>query len=289
MSHDARPPFALGLLIFAVLLAACSKQESSPPQASAEAMVSHDSAPAPAAAPGSAAAPVDLSTPVAERRVIRRAELTLASQSVAETANEAAGVVQRAGGYVENRDDQHAGEQVTESTLSLRVPADAFATVLDDLKRGARVVREQVSGQDVTAEFVDVGARLKTQRVLEERLLGLSTAQQGVEDLLEVERELARVRSQIEQLEGRQRVLETQTSYGTLHVVIRSPEQPRVASIVGIGSRLCNAASEGLELSVAVTVGLIQVGFAFLPFLPLPICGYLLLRMRRRRQALGRA
>jgi hypothetical protein len=280
---------ALGLLIFAVLLAACSKQEPSSPDAPAAAMVSNESAPAPAEASGSAAAPVDPSTPVAERRVIRRAELTLASERVAESADEAATVVQRAGGYVETRDDQHAGEQVTESALSLRVPVDAFASVLDELKRGAHVVEEQVSGQDVTAEFVDVGARLKTQRVLEERLLGLSTAQQGVEDLLEVERELARVRTEIEQLEGRQRVLETQTSYGTLHVVIRSPEQPRVASIVGIGSRLSNACREGLELSVAVTVGLIQVSFAFLPFLPLPFCGYLLLRMRRRRQALGRA
>jgi hypothetical protein len=84
-------------------------------------------------------------------------------------------------------------------------------------------------------------------------------------------------------------VLEDQTSYGTLALVIRSPEQPRLAGIVGIGSRLGNAVSDGLELSVGVSLGLIHVAFAFLPFLPLPLCGYLLYRMRRRRQALGRA
>jgi hypothetical protein len=208
---------------------------------------------------------------------------------VGTAADEAVAIVERAHGYVQTRKDEHSGEHVTASVLTLRVPAQRFQSVLGELKERGRVVQEHVFGQDVTAEVVDVAARLKTQRVLEERLLGLSTTQQAVKDLLEVERELSRVRSEIERLQGQERVLDDQTSFGTFDLVIRSNEQPRVAGIVGIGSRLGNALHDGLDVSVAVTAGLIQASFAFLPFLPLPVCGYLLYRMRRRRQALGRA
>src|SRR5690606_37531964 len=99
---------------------------------------------------------------------------------------------------VASRDEQHAGAHVTESVLVLRVPAPDFDRVLAELKREGDVVRETLSGQDVTAEYTDNAARLRAQRVLEERLLALSGSQQGVKDLLEVERELTRVRAEIE-------------------------------------------------------------------------------------------
>lgn len=231
--------------------------------------------------------PVQEARLAGERKVIHRASLVLAADDVVQTADGAVSVAERAGGYVASRNDRHAGTQVTESAITLRVPASAFAAVLDQLKESGRVVEEQVSGQDVTAEFVDTKARLRAQRVLEERLLGLSAAQQGVKDLLEVERELSRVRSEIERLEGHERLLENQTSFATLDVVVRSPEQPRVAGITGIGSRLENAVYDGAQVALTVTLASIQVAIAFLPFLPLPLCGYLLYRMRRRRLLSG--
>lgn len=218
-----------------------------------------------------------------QRKVIHRAELALSSNDVARTADAAAAVVERVKGYVASRDEQHTGSHVTESVLVLRVPAPEFDRVLAELKQGNDVVRESLSGQDVTAEYTDNEARLRAQRVLEERLLALSTSQQALKDLLEVERELTRVRSEIERLLGAQQLLENQSSMGTISLTVRSPVQPVVSDSSSVGSQLANAVEEGLETALDVTTALIRVLLAFLPFLPLPVFAYLAFRMRRRR------
>lgn len=284
MSHAPRA-FLAGLFLFVVfVLAGCARKQAEP-----EPLAQASRALAPEAAERDPDSEATLEAPSADRRIVHRAGLTLSAEAVATAADQAVAAVAASGGFTHSRNDQHSGEHVVESTLSLRVPAARFQQALGAIKGVGSVVEERVSGEDVTAEFVDLVARLKAQRVLEERLLGLSGEQRGVAALLEVERELSRVRTEVERLEGQRRLLDEQTRFGTIDLVIRSPEQPRVAGIVGVGSRLGNAVSEGVELSVAVTAGLIQVGFAFLPFLPVPVFGYLLFRMLRRRQAFSRA
>jgi hypothetical protein len=277
--------FALQSVLSSVLLtAACAKAE--PPMAAAPAAPPVET-PAQAeervAEPSQAPAGGSVLKATQERMVIHRAELALSSDDVARTADAAAAVVERAKGYVASRDEQHTGSHVTESALVLRVPAPEFDRVLAELKHGNDVVRESLSGQDVTAEYTDNAARLRAQRVLEERLLALSTSQQALKDLLEVERELLRVRSEIERLLGAQQLLENQSSMGTISLTVRSPVQPVVSDSSSVGSQLANAVEEGLETALEVTTALIRVLLAFLPFLPLPVFAYLLFRMRRRR------
>lgn len=222
---------------------------------------------------------------VGERKVIHKAELSVSSQDVRRTADSVVQIVSGAAGYVAQRDERHSEDHVVQSRLLLRVPATNFQRVLDELKGRASVLEEHISGQDVTEEFSDVEARLRTLGTLESRLLTLTNSRDGVKDLLEVERELERVRSEIERLSGRRQWLENQTAFASIDLTILSPDQPAVAGTEGVLSRFGNAFSDGVDAAIAVMTGLIRVGFTLAPLVPLAAIAWLVYRITRRRRA----
>jgi hypothetical protein len=110
--------------------------------------------------------------------------------------------------------------------VTVRVISSKFDAAFDDLKEVALVVRsENVNTQDVTEEFVDLEARLQNKYRQEERLLDLFDKADKVEDLIKVESELARVRSDIERWEGRKRYLSSQTDYAQIVVMVEEDEK----------------------------------------------------------------
>lgn len=233
---------------------------------------------------GFAAAPLEAPS---ERAVVCNAELMLTDESVQATADEVVALVAEAAGYVDSREQRHVDSKVTEVRLVLRVPAKRFDQVLARVKETGRVLQERVEAQDVTLEVADVKARLRAQRQLEERLLALLGNSDKIKDLLEVERELARVRSELERLVGRETAFANLTAYGTLTASIVSEEQPAVAASEGVSSRFKNAGRDATEASIVVLTTLIRVAGALLPLLPLPVFLYLALQWRRRRRHMG--
>jgi hypothetical protein len=133
-------------------------------------------------------------------------------------------VAARAGGYVGNTTMQAGHDQVRSATLELKVPAARF----DELVRGLRPIGQvefvNVSAVDVGEEFVDISARTANARRLEERLIGILAARTGkLAEVLEVERELARVREEIERYDGRLRYLKAHAAVSTLGVTLHEP------------------------------------------------------------------
>ncbi len=259
-------------LASALMMLACSKDRSASLQTSNAADVSSTAEPA-ATVPSSS-----------QRLVVRRAALMLVSERVAATADRAAAIAVELGGYVAERKHEYQSDQVVQATLVLRLPASAFDDGLQRVKASAAVVSESLNSSDVTDEYSDVQARLKTQQTLEARLLSMLDVAHKVPDLLELERELARVRAEIERLTGRQQLLKNQTEYGALELLIASPEQPAVGDVQSTSSRFKNALADSLELSIAVVLGLIQLSGAFLPLLALALVAYAGFRWQRRRK-----
>jgi hypothetical protein len=85
------------------------------------------------------------------------------------------------------------------------------------------VIVESVKGEDVTEEFIDIEARLKTQKALEAQFLEIMKRSNSVEDALNVQTEIARVRGEIEKIEGRKRFLESQASLSTIKIKLQTP------------------------------------------------------------------
>lgn len=129
------------------------------------------------------------------------------------------------GGYVANTSVQSGREQVRSATLELKIPAPQFDRAVNGLDPLGRVEFVNVDAQDVGEEFVDVTARVANARRLEQRLIALLETRTGrLEDVLAVERELARVREEIERFEGRLRYLSTRVSVSTLTVTVHEPQ-----------------------------------------------------------------
>ncbi len=133
-------------------------------------------------------------------------------------------LAQRVGGYVADVSVQDGHDQPHAATLEVRMPAARFDDALAALRSLGNVESVNVSTADVGEEYVDVNARMDNARKLEERLIGLLATRTGkLRDVLDVERELSRVREEIERYEGRLRYLRTRAAVSTISVTVHEP------------------------------------------------------------------
>jgi hypothetical protein len=163
-------------------------------------------------------------TAAAPAMIIRTGNATVQVDSLEPAVARVRQLAQRVGGYVANTSQQGGERETRQATLELKIPARRFDEALGGLKPLGEVESVSVSTQDVGEEFVDVSARVANARRLEERLLGLLETRTGkLEDVLAVERELARVREEIERFDGRLRYLRTRVAVSTLTVNLHEP------------------------------------------------------------------
>jgi hypothetical protein len=123
--------------------------------------------------------------------------------------------------------------QVRSATLELRVPANRFDTVMTGMPALGKVEHSSTSSEDVGEEFVDIEARTANAKRLESRLVQILATKTGkLADVLAVERELARVRQEIERHEGRMRFLAARVATSTIHATVHE-KMPVIAEAPG--------------------------------------------------------
>jgi len=137
-------------------------------------------------------------------------------------------------------------------TAAIRVPASQLDATLGELRRLGHVESESQSGEDVTAQSVDLDARLINARHTEERLTDLLRQRTGdLADVLAVEKELDNTRGEIERMEAEQKALATRVAYATVNVTLTEGHPALAASTF---SRLRNAAADGFHSLAAAIV-----------------------------------
>jgi hypothetical protein len=125
------------------------------------------------------------------------------------------------GGYVANSSISGGRDQVRSATLELKIPAARYDQAIGGLGGLGKVESVNTNVEDVGEEYVDITARVTNAKRLEERLVNLLATRTGkLEDVLAVERELARVREEIERYEGRMRFLRTRAAMSTLSITV---------------------------------------------------------------------
>jgi|SRR5215211_716015 len=155
----------------------------------------------------------DLATAQADRLLVRRASLGVEVKAVEPARAAAAAFAARAGGYV-----QSVSASEDRASLRLRVPAPGLDAALDSLARLGHETSRVVSAEDVTEESVDLDARAANLRALRDRLRQHLERATTVADVVAVERELARVQSELDALEARRKVLRTSVALAELNV-----------------------------------------------------------------------
>jgi hypothetical protein len=282
----------LRILLLAVLAVAigssgCSKRAELVPEPAPA-----DGKPAPASnGPGAEAqqAISDATT----RRVIHTAELSL-DADVPEAVESKLGILaETKGGFVVSSEtararDSDGAELVTVSVV-FRVPAAAFDATLASVRAlGTRVSNERITGQDVTEEYVDLEARIKAQRAIEEQYLSVLKDAKTIPDVLAVQQKLGEVRTEIERAEGRRRFLENQTSLSTITVHVSRHFEAVDTRGPGFGRSVVQACHDAVTVAIAIVNGAIRAVGILLPIAVLIVAPIWLvvravIRRRRRR------
>jgi hypothetical protein len=128
-------------------------------------------------------------------------------------------LVQNQGGYIVQANVYESEDHRLEGTVMTRIPQAKFQTFLGQLEKLAMKVHSRnVTGQDVTEEFVDLESRLKSKQAVEERLYQFLKDAKDTKDLLAISNDLARVQEEIEQIKGRMKYLQNQSALSTVTI-----------------------------------------------------------------------
>jgi uncharacterized coiled-coil protein SlyX len=205
-----------------------------------------------AAAPSGAVAPPAASSAAPEnvnpvqqegadtkRQIVYRASLTLSVQDFGETEKSMAALIKSSGGYVAQfREDRPYGAQ-RGGHWTVRVPVPQFDTFLEAASKLGVADHREVQAEDVTEEYVDLSARLKNKQQLETRLLELVAKRSDeIKDVIAIEAELARVREEIERMQGRLRYLANRVAMTTVEITAYQRESYRPPEALTFAARL---------------------------------------------------
>ncbi len=234
-----------------------------------------------------------INTAPTDRKIIRNAELNIEAENPELAQQHITAIAEMKGGFVV--ESQQSSSDIKSTTrdiviMTVRVPAEKFGETLDEIRKTAsRVVVENVKGQDVTEEFIDIEAQLKAKKALEQQFMEIMKRANTVDDALSVQSQLADVRGEIEKIEGRKRFLENQASLSTIKIRLQTAKV-FAASSEGFGDRIAESFGRGFDIALNFILGLVTFVIGALPFaLFVGLPGYLLARafMRRRNRPMS--
>ncbi len=289
------------IVTLSMLLAACQMAAPSPPALGLEraeelGLEMTAAAPAPQVLEEEAVVSIGVHDAVSERMIVRTANLSLIVEDTEQTLEAVEDLATELHGYISDLRSWRMNEQLAAS-ITLRVPAQSFEEARDRIKDLAKEVEtENVSGQDVTEEYVDLEARLHNLEVAETELLELLTSaqetRQDAESILAIYREITSIRQQIEQIQGRMQYLDDVASLATLTVNLtpQEVEEPVVEpgwEPLGTARDALRTLVNALELLVDLLIwaAVFVLPIAALVALPFVLIwlGWFLWRRRRRR------
>jgi hypothetical protein len=219
-------------------------------------------------------------------QVIRVAQMTITVGS-GSFDSKLAGVralVQLQGGFISGTDAQSnpvTNDQIRTGVITFMVPANRFDDTIDQLAKLGKVQTEHISGNDVSAQYVDLQARLANQQAQRNAMLALLKRATSISDIIAVQNQIGQITGQIEQLKGQIQYIEHNTAYSTVTVnllEVGAPLQTAPRDSWGFASALSDGAHNFVTTINYIVSGLGAIG----PILVLLGLGYLLWRRSGR-------
>lgn len=211
-----------------------------------------------------------------ERKLIKEGRIEFETNDLPATRKTVFAAIHKYEAYV-SADQEYTYSGRKSNTLVIRVPAKDFDSLLSEATQGVdRFDSKEIKVKDVTEEFLDIQARLKTKKELENRYIDLLQQANQVTEILEIEREIGQLRSEIESIEGRLQYLQNRVSFSTLTMTFYEsiPEDNAFAQKFKEGFR------NGGDNLVWFFVGLVNIW----PFILMGIALILGIRWYRKRK-----
>jgi hypothetical protein len=163
-------------------------------------------------------------TDVSDRKVIMTASVQLETGEHDKVVNDIRNIAAGAGGYVQSSSTYLTTQDKKQSSITIKVPAAQYEPCLTQIKALGKVKSESSSGQDVTRQYIDLSARLKNLQAEEKQLSEIMGMSKNVSEVLSVEKELFRVRGEIESTQAQLNYLSSQVDFSTITVGVAEPQ-----------------------------------------------------------------
>lgn len=214
--------------------------------------------------------------PQIERKLIKNGKVTFETEDLKATRSRISQLVKKHQAYFARESENESGNRMNVH-LTIRVVAKHFDSLLGDISKGVEKFEyKQVKIQDVTEEFLDIQTRLKNKKELEQRYLQILKKAKNVKEILEVEKEIGKLREDIESAEGRLKYLQDQVSISTLEVSFYK----EIYHETGFGKKLKDSFKDGFSGLKSLFLFLISVW----PFLIIGMILWFLFKRRFKRK-----
>jgi hypothetical protein len=229
------------------------------------------------------------------RKIIYKSQLRINVENFNGIDTKLNRLINQTGGFVANANVDHMQGRRRHGHWQIRVPVANYQSFMNSVGDIGAVTSRKEDANDVTAEFYDLEARIKNKQRLEERIAALLEQAKGeLKRLIEVEKELARVREEIERMEGRKRYLSDVTALTTIDVYVTEVKNYVPAQAASFSDRIGNAWSSAVDQSTEtaqdMTVGLVRNAINIVAFFLLATVAWLIYRIfikGRRRTTTG--
>lgn len=210
--------------------------------------------------------------------VIKTADVTYEVEDVDKATDEVVTVVSKYNAFILDSHKYKDEYGFTYSTVTVRIKPEYFEKAIKDLHEGVEgdLINEQITGEDVTAEYVDLKARLDNKLEVQRRFNEyLDTQTRSLDDIITVERELERIGEDVERLKGQLRYLENRVALSTITVNVQEPSAP---TLPGGKRTFWEDIKWAFRVMFGVIVFLIQAFIILLPFIVIVVIAFIVIR-----------
>ena len=220
-----------------------------------------------------------------ERKIVYTAELSLVVEDFDPVTERVLAAAQAHQGFIASSDVSGTRGASRRGRWTIRVPVDHYRGFLEEASKLGELVSRREDSQEVTDEFYDLQARIRARLAEEERMIEhLHEDTKNLEQILLVEQELMRVRTELERLQGRERLLLDRTALSTVTLTVDEIHAYVPEESPTFGTRVARSRDQSIGALLAVGQGLVLLAVALAPWFAVgfvPLAGLWYLWRRR--------
>src|SRR6187402_2275721 len=270
-----RSKLIIALLFFAVL--SCKKADAEA-EASAEMSIQEAKLPPKGKVVNSEAyseAP-NAENKIIEQKIIKTGNLRFETDNLETTYDQIKLAVKKGKAFIQN-DSEGKEYASVYRRITVRIPSENFDSFIKDISTGvAYFDNKEISSQDVTEEYIDIDARLKAKKKLENRYLELLAKATKMSEMLAIEEQLSAIREEIEAKEGQLRYMQNQVSLSTITIEFYKTIAEESGVTISYGAKVWNALKSGFYGISSYFLGLLEIW----PFIIIALALFYFIRKR---------
>lgn len=217
---------------------------------------------------------------VIEKKIIRTGNLRFQTENLETTYEQIKSAVKKGKAFIQN-DSQGKEYASVYRRITVRIPSENFDSFIKDISNGVDYFdNKEINSQDVTEEYIDIDARLKAKKKLENRYLELLAKANKMSEMLAIEAQLSAIREEIEAKEGQLRYMQSQVSLSTVTIEFYKTIAEESGVTISYGAKIWNAIKSGFYGISSFFLWLLEVW----PFIILAVALFYFIRKRFKKK-----